>query len=189
MGLVTWPFPSPGWHGGVSPSSPGTGGRGASSWKLLLGSGRRGTSTALLMVREFLLSLGIFFSSSSPSQQSAWSLSLKSAGTHLSLLFRQDFDLQTLPESREASGPAVPVPPAPNLPEPQTLQNRIRNHLTPPLPVPRIPNSIDLKPKFFSERKKSYQANKQASFPNKGRIKLMRGQRRAGVRGEDGTRP
>lgn len=86
MGLVTWPFPSPGWHGGVSPSSPGTGGRGASSWKLLLGSGRRGTSTALLMVREFSLSLGIFFSSSSPSQQSAWSLSLKSAGTHLSLL-------------------------------------------------------------------------------------------------------
>lgn len=78
VGLVTWPFPSPGWHGGVSPSSPGTGGRGASSRKLLLGSGRRVTNTALLMVRElFSLSLGIFFfSSSSSSQQPAWSLFL-----------------------------------------------------------------------------------------------------------------
>lgn len=78
MGFVTWPFPTPGWQGGVSPSSPGTGGRGASSRKLLLGSGRRVTNTALLlMVSEFFsLSLRFFFSSSSSSQQSAWSLLL-----------------------------------------------------------------------------------------------------------------
>lgn len=78
MGFVTWPFPTPGWQGGVSPSSPGTGGRGASSRKLLLGSGRRVTNTVLLlMVSEFFsLSLRFFFSSSSSSQQSAWSLLL-----------------------------------------------------------------------------------------------------------------
>lgn len=88
MGLVTWPFPIPGWHGGVSPSSPGTGGRGASSRKLLLGSGRRGTNTALLMVRElFSLSLEIFFLLPVPlSNQRGLSFSLKSAGAHLSLL-------------------------------------------------------------------------------------------------------
>lgn len=39
-------------HGGASPSSPGTGGRGASSLKLLPGSGRWARSTALLMAPE-----------------------------------------------------------------------------------------------------------------------------------------
>lgn len=37
---------------GASPSSPGTGGRGASSLKLLLGSGRWVRTTALLMAPE-----------------------------------------------------------------------------------------------------------------------------------------
>lgn len=54
---------------------------------------------------------------------------------------------------REASGPVSPFPPPAHLPEPQILQNRIRNRLTLPLPVPRIPNSTDLNPVFFPKEK------------------------------------
>lgn len=87
---------------------------------------------------------------------------------------RQGFDLPSLPESGEASGFAAPCPPPP-----QTLQNRIRNRLTLPPPVPRIPNSADLKP-LFSTSKKSYLTNKPAAHPSMGRIKLGRAEGRAG---------
>ncbi|TKC49193.1 hypothetical protein EI555_000346, partial [Monodon monoceros] len=72
-------------------------------------------------------------------------------------------------------------PRAPRLLEPQTLQNRIRDHLTLTLPVPGIPDSADLKP-LFPKSKKSYLTSKPAAFPSKGRIKLGRGQGRGGGR-------
>lgn len=55
MALKLWLFPRKELGGcghGASPSSPGTGGRGASSLKLLLGSGRWARTTALLMAPE-----------------------------------------------------------------------------------------------------------------------------------------
>ncbi|XP_059991748.1 collagen alpha-1(I) chain-like [Lagenorhynchus albirostris] len=72
-------------------------------------------------------------------------------------------------------------PRAPRLLEPQTLQNRIRDHLTLTLPVPGIPDSADLKP-LFPKSKKSYLTSKPAAFPSKGRLKLGRGQGRGGGR-------
>lgn len=69
---------------GASPSSPGTGGRGASSLKLLLGSGRWARTTALLMAPELAGERGSQLLQELPCASAC--LCLESAGDPRSLL-------------------------------------------------------------------------------------------------------
>lgn len=72
-----------------------------------------------------------------------------------------EFDFKTLQEEKPQN---LASPPPPNILEPQTPQNRIRNRLT-LLDYAKNPNLYWPQVCLFSKGKKSYLTNKQAAFP------------------------